>query len=111
MQQISGNKITLTKGDTFSAKVSILKKKTKEVYEPSDGDEVLFSLKESFSESDPILISKIIPNDTMILRLEADETKQLHVGSYVFDVQITMADGTVDTFIDKGIFTITEEVG
>ena len=29
---------------------------------------------------------------------------------YVYDIEITMADGTVDTFIDRAKFIVTEEV-
>jgi hypothetical protein len=48
----------------------------------------------------------------MGLRLESEETKLLRAGGepYVYDIEITMEDGTVDTFIDRGKFIVTEEV-
>jgi hypothetical protein len=48
----------------------------------------------------------------MLLRLEAEETKLLTAGwvPYVYDIQITMEDGTVDTFIDRAKLIVTEEV-
>jgi hypothetical protein len=58
------------------------------------------------------LIWKSIPNETLRLFLDAEDTKRLSVecSPYVYDIQITMADGTVDTFIDRGKFIVTEEV-
>ncbi len=55
---------------------------------------------------------KIIPHDSMNLRLESEETKLLKAGGlpYVYDIEITMADGTVDTFIERAKFVVTEEV-
>ncbi len=41
----------------------------------------------------------IIPNDTLILRLESEDTAELPFGRYNYDIQLRMEDGTVDTFI------------
>ena len=46
----------------------------------------------------------------MILELEPNDTKTLDFGSYVYDVQITFADGRVDTFITEAVFKLTPEV-
>ena len=53
---------------------------------------------------------KDIPSDTMLLVLEPEDTKTLPFGKYVYDIQITYADGKVDTFITKGRLRLTEEV-
>ena len=39
-----------------------------------------------------------------------EDTKNLDFGTYVYDLQITFADGTVDTFISKSILKLEEEV-
>ena len=77
-----------------------------------EGDVIRFALKQRYTEGEP-LIYKEIPHNGMNLRLEAEETKALKTGGapYVYDVQITMEDGTVCTFIDRAKLTVTEEVG
>ena len=57
------------------------------------------------------LILKDIPWDTLELRLDTEDTKHLEQpGDYVYDIQITLNDGTVDTFIERAKLKITEEV-
>ena len=53
---------------------------------------------------------KDIPIDTLTLTLLPEDTKDLSFGKYVYDIQLTKADGTVDTFITKATIKITEEV-
>lgn len=109
MVRIENNNITITRGDTLETQVSISTSEGDE-FIPSAGDVIRFALKGSYRE-DELLITKRIPNDTLILRLEAEETKRLiaRPKPYVYDVQLTTPDGTVDTFI-TGTLTVTEEV-
>ena len=64
--------------------------------------------KTDYSDETP-LIEKTIPNDTLLLRLESQDTKPFGFGTYAYDIEITFADGDVDTFI-KGVLKLTEEV-
>lgn len=110
MTTIKNKKIILTKGDTLDVTLEITLPDGSP-YSVSAGDEIRFALKQGFSDKD-VLIRKIIPHDTMRLRIESSETKQLKAGSqpYRYDIQITMEDGTVDTIIDRGELVVTEEV-
>ena len=58
---------------------------------------------------DPVIV-KTIPNDTQVLSLAPADTKDLGFGLYDYDVEITLADGTVDTFISAAPFKLTKEV-
>lgn len=109
MNKIEGTKITLTRGDSFYTRVSARDKYTGQEYTPVDGDVVRFALKRRYDDKTPLL-RKDIPIDTMILHLEPQDTKPFAFGCYVYDIELTTANGDVDTFIDRAAFIITEEV-
>ena len=104
MFSIDGTKIELVRGDTLILSLSI--KQGEEDYIPNEGDTIRFALKRAMMKSDKTayldnepLIEKIIPNDTLILRLDTEDTAELPFGRYAYDISITMASGIVDTFI------------
>ena len=98
-----------TKGDTLIAKVNP-KLPDGTAYVPQVGDVIRFALKRSY-DNRTVLIRQDIPTNTMILRIESDVTKTLDIrdDGYVYDIQITFADGTVKTFI-RGKLYLTKEV-
>lgn len=109
MVSVHGNTIVMTRGDTLILNLAITDK-LGEVYTPVEGDSIRFALKEHYDDEEPLIL-KTIPIDTMILRLESTDTKELdQPGSYVYDIQLTTIDGIVDTIIPKGRLRITEEV-
>lgn len=105
---ISGTTITLTRGDTFTANVTITQPDGT-AYLPVAGDHIRFAMKSSFEESTPLL-TKDIPIDTMTLVIKPEDTKPLDFKQYVYDIELTKASGEVDTFITKAKIKITEEV-
>lgn len=109
MHTIKNNNITLTRGDSLYITINIFK--NGEPYIPVEGDVIRFAMKAKYRDSDDkILILKEIPNDSLLLKIEPEDTKRLSFGkTYVYDIQLTDASGNVDTFI-IGTFTITEEV-
>ena len=110
MVSINGSTITITRGDTLDASLELFTGDGAP-YEAQEGDVIRFALKKKYSDKAAVLI-KDIPVGTMRLRLEAAETKKLRAAwtPYVYDIQLTTADGTVDTFIDRGKLIVTEEV-
>ena len=109
MVKIRGTTITMTRGDSLVVFLD-LKNSDGTTYEPTDGDYIRFAMKRSFDDSVPPMLVKEIPTDTMKLILDPADTKQLTYGQYHYDIQITTADGLVDTFIDRAVLIITEEV-
>lgn len=99
-------RIALVRGDTLRMQIEILI--DDEPYTPANGDKVRFALKQNYSSS-RTLIYKRISNDDLILYLEPKDTKRLAFGKYVYDVEITFANGDVDTFI-RGEFILEPEV-
>lgn len=115
----SKNNITLTRGDTMTLTVSLLKEvppvppatePTIEPYEPVTGDVIRFAVSKGYvGKSDyDLKFSKEIPHDTLTFTCLPTETA-LYYDTYNYDVEITHDDGTVDTFI-SGKLTITGEV-
>lgn len=107
--KIIDNSIVMTRGDTLRVKVNIFDCDGND-YIPDENDTIRFALKSSYNDPIP-LIKKQIPNNTLLLELKPEDTKILEQpATYVYDIQITMSDGTVDTFISKAKLKITEEV-
>lgn len=105
---INGTTITMTRGDTFVADIVMRDSEGYPVV-PSEGDEIRFAMKEDYRDPRPLL-TKDIPISTMQLVIEPEDTADLNFGTYVYDIQLTRADGTVDTFIAKAKLKLTEEV-
>ena len=110
MVTVVNNTITLVRGDTVEVPVTI-RTRNGEEYVPSEGDVIRFALKVSYGDNVPVLINKVLPIDTLILRLESCETEALAATKkpYVYDVELTTANGYVDTFV-RGIVNVLEEV-
>ena len=116
---LSNNTIIMTRGDSLRTIVTLCQSADGEVvpYIPMEGDVIRFALKHhafnstftEFLDSEPLIL-KVISNDTLELVLDPEDTKDLGFGDYVYDIQITLADGTVDTFIDNAVFRLTPEV-
>lgn len=102
------NTIIMTRGDTLRASVTPVNKDGTP-YEPQEGDSIRFAMKKNYTDLRTVLV-KSIPTDTMMLTIDASETKGLEFGDYVYDVQLTKANGDVDTFIAKARLRLTEEV-
>lgn len=109
MTRVDGTTISMTRGDTFRAIIT-LTDENGEIYIPSETDRIVFTVKANY-ESD-VLIQKDVPLDTLTLELAPDDTKQLDMPkTYVYDIQLITEDGNVDTFISKSKLKIYEEVG
>lgn len=115
MISIKGTTISMTRGDTLIVQVDITR--DGEPYVPQAGDTVRFAMKHQkmnaqkseYQDAAPLLTVDI-PTDTLVLRIDSDVTKPFGFGDYVYDIQLTYADGTVDTFIADATIALTPEV-
>lgn len=108
MYKVEGTTIYLTRGDTFEAYVTPMTDEgTEYVFQP--GDTMRFACKKKYADPEPLIL-KDIPTNTCLLELEPSDTKELKFGSYVYDIQLTYADGKVDTFITEATLELTKEV-
>ena len=101
---IKGKRITLTRGDTFPCSVTAYNPDGTP-YEMQPGDSARFKVTDV--PGGAVLIVKDVSSGT--LRLDPEDTNCLPFGSYFFDVQMTFANGTVDTFIPEGTLVIDDE--
>lgn len=110
MVKVTGTTIEMTRGDSAFFDVG-LETADGEPYVPEDGDTIKFTVKSGYKDNTPV-IEKYVNMETMRLELKPEDTKQLLMPfTYVYDMELTKADGTVDTFIDKAKLIISEEVG
>lgn len=110
--RIEGTTIWLTRGDSLSAQVSITEPDGS-AWEPSAGDVVRFKAVRCYPPrhgEGEALIEKVLDNSDLLLELAPADTEPLRCGEYKYDVQVTYADGRVDTVIDRASLRITEEV-
>ena len=91
------------KGDSFISILSITDA-TGNAYNPAEDDSIIFTLKNS---SDTLIITKTIQNDTLKLVLNPEDTSDLEVGDYIYNVKLTKSTGEVYTVIPNSIFTLT----
>lgn len=107
--KISGTTITMTRGDTLRV-ILDLKDDDENAYVPQEGDTIRFAMKKTYKDPEPLIL-KEIPIDSLELVLNPEDTKELpQPSSYNYDIEITYANGDVDTFIDKAKLVLTEEV-
>ena len=120
MIKIKSNKIKMTRGDTLITSIDLKvvnPDETESPYIPEEGDVIFFAVKHPEIKSDNTdyvdqnpLILKEIPTSTMELRLDPIDTKSLAYGDYVYDIEITYADGIVYTFLNNMPFELVPEV-
>lgn len=113
MYYVEDNKIYLTRGDSLSIELELTDSAGGK-YTPAEGDRVEFTVKSSVNMREPL----IVKTGTLI-NINYEDTAELPFGGYVYDVQITFANGERDTVIApvRGLdgkaepnFILTEEV-
>ena len=116
MVQINNNTVQMTRGDTLVAHLEITTS-SGETYTPKEGDSIRFALKHArmnssrtkYQDDEPVLVVNI-PIDTMTLEIASGDTKELAFGEYAYDMELTTADGAVDTFIAEARLILRPEV-
>ena len=106
--RVKNTTIYLTRGDTFKAIITI-SNPDGTIYTPKEGDEIRFAMKQNIEDEECLIIRDISINDMMLVLYPAD-TKNLEYGTYVYDIQLTRANGDVDTFITASKLKLTYEV-
>ena len=105
MFRITDNVIEITRGDSSpDIKIEIMNN-AGELYELQEGDVLEFTVKKNTTARD-----SLIQKTGGIFALMPDDTSNLKYGSYVYDVQLTLSDGRVETIIEPSEFIVAPEV-
>lgn len=113
--EIRGTTICLTRGDTLKLSIA-LKTANGDDYTPESGDAVRFAMRpvgltpNGKAWKNDVVLTKSIPTATMLLQIDPEDTADLPFGCYAYDIQVTFADGTVDTAIADATLVLTPEV-
>lgn len=109
--QIQGTNISMIRGDTESITVSINDTEGNKI-PLVDGDTIYLTVKQSITTEEKVL-QKVIQefeDGEAIIEITPDNTKTLQFKNYIYDIQLSRADGTVSTIIPPSSFTIRGEV-
>lgn len=104
----NGNVIKITRGDTLTLTVNLTK--AEQPYTPIADDSIRFALAIGYvgQSGYRLILTKDIPIDTLTFTLSAEETQSLVYPKYNYDIQITHADGCVDTVISSTMVMLAE---
>ncbi|MBR0204090.1 MAG: hypothetical protein IJQ56_06980 [Synergistaceae bacterium] len=109
MLTVTGNRIYLTKRDSAYFKID-LKDNSGAEYIPYAGDKIYFKIRKNIF-SDAVVFVKEIPKDTLILELTPEDTANLEITSYRYEIEIVSILGQNFTVINDGVIYIGPDVG
>lgn len=126
MVTVKNNKITMTRGDSLNLKIAIIKNKytssnlpnSKEILTEEDleGCEIKFAMSRFFPGqlNYKLLFTKDIPISTRALILDPEDTKNIPLGIYNYDIKLitpatnSQEEAKIDTFISGTIQLLGE---
>ena len=101
---IEDTSIKITRGDSAEFDITVYDADGN-IYELQEGDKVEFTVKEN------VYAKTALRQKTGTQgQIKPGDTASLSYQNYVYDVQVTLADGTVDTIIPPSTFEILSEV-
>lgn len=105
MVKVTENQIFLTKGDSAELEITIMDGDQEYDY---SNDEVKFGVKKNFADKDCIIEKTVDENGKV--SLEPEDTADLDVGTYFYDLKVVTADNAVCTVIAAAQFVIGHSV-
>lgn len=100
------NNIKMTRGDSESITV------TCEERPFTEGDMITMTVKETEYDKEFLFQKNVteFEDGKAVIEITPEDTKNLSFAAYVYDIQLTGADGTVTTIIKPAIFELMKEV-
>lgn len=109
--KVNGKKLKMVRGDSEAITVK-LTNAAGELMPLVPGDTVYFTVKDS-AYTEVKLLQVVVTEfeeGVALITIRPSDTKQLPFREYVYDIQITFADGSVKTVIPMSSFVVAEEV-
>jgi len=103
--KIEYGKIFITRGDSAAFDIQVRQPDKRTIYELSDGDVLTFTVKASDTE-----IEYLLQKTGQTIHIDPVDTQKLAYGRYLYDVQLTFADGTINTIIPPTPFIVCNEI-
>ena len=102
------NMIILTKGDTPTFTFEVLLPDGTP-YEFEEGDSVVFAAKQNKYDTEPAFTIEA-DLETKTISFSEEDTKNLELGKYIWELSLNKADGYRCTFIANKVMKLTVEV-
>ena len=103
---IKGTNISMVRGDSATITVRCAQQPF------TEGDAVAMTVRESVDS--PVELRKDVTafeyDGSAIIPILPEDTSSMGFGDYVYDIQLTRSDGTVNTVVTVSRFTLEEEV-
>ena len=109
--KIQGTNISMIRGDSQSIIVSVKDKDDNKV-PLITGDMIYLTVKDSVNTEEKVL-QKVVTqfeDGNATIEITPSDTNNIPFKTYVYDIQLNRADGTVNTIIPPSSFTIGSEV-
>ena len=105
MVNITDKNIFMTKGDTIKLTLDI-KDKLGKTYYMAEGDSIKLAVRKPHATVDTFVVT----SNTVDLYISSGITANVKEGEYQYDVQITFANGEINTIVPLHKFVIQKEV-
>ena len=109
------NEISMVRGDTLIIAVDVLDENGA-AYNPAVDDEIIITVRE-WDENGTIVLQKdqddadvVVVAGGWTIEIEPADTEDWEYIPYVYDIEVTLADGYKQTIIPYAPFTLTKEV-
>lgn len=107
MLKIEDGNIYLTRGDSAILEITI-KDEEGNNWTPQEGDKVVFAMKKAAINPNVLLRIEATAGDTDII-LVPENTKDLTIGQYIYDIHVELSGGDIYTVISDKIFEVGKE--
>lgn len=111
MIRISGSTILITRGDTAYISINV-NDQDGNPYELQDGDKIEIHVRPRVSDRTELAFEGTVEyeNDEVIWHIKPEDTDELEIDTYFYDVQLTTSNSDVFTIIPAAKFKILDEV-